>query len=524
MPEWRNQVTRQSKAAKLEIWLPFRHFGFKNKLENPNSGASLFQAYRQGNMGKNLSSANTLMPLANNVILLILIGLSLVAIIATYLTQGPSWDFVAQFLNARSYSTSQFISGAFHLSNYFIVQNNLFYIEIFRPPIESAILAVIMHFVQNPMLFYLIVLFSIFLLSIRFFGRSLNVDTLLVYGLMLNPYFIYLSFTVDSTDILSLSMVLVAIAFLYKKDPMCGAFFALAGLSKYPALIFLPMVILLEKPGKVFMAFALFLLFTIPWLAINYVYFGSPLASYTSSIDITLANPSLPTSISAYPAIIALLIPVAFLAFGLLQFKLKDIKKIIMHLRQDHSYARMLSLFIPLSAICYLILSMHSIQFDQIRFADFIALSAILVSLPILQKGSEKMPTISRNIAIFSLLIMTIATVSNFSAYHQSGNVYGPYNINYNGSVVHMGLDKLSSMGYGGCKVFSNSWVYLVYLNANAYSPFSVNSTNSGTYPLIIFKQIGVSPSFISNLSRYKIAYNGSYYSILLPDNASCVR
>ncbi len=476
-------------------------------------------------MGKNLSYAYRNAPPADTALLLILICLSLAAIITMYLTQGPSWDFAAQFLNSRSYSTSQFISGGFHIFNSFVVQHNLFYIEIFRPPIESAILAILMHVVQNPMLFYLIILFSIFLLSIRFLGRTLNVDMLLIYGLMLNPYFIYLSFTVDSTDILSLSMVLVAIAFLYRKDPICGVFFALAGLSKYPALIFVPMVLLLETPRKVFRALALFLLVTIPWFAINYAYFGSPFASYISSIDLTLTNANLPTSISTYPAILALIVPMAFLVFGLLQFKPRDIKKIVMSLWYDHNYTRILSLFIPLSLLCYLILSMHSILFDQLRFADFIVLATILISLPILQKGSEKRVTFVRNIAIFSVLIMAIATVSTFSSYYSSGNsFYGSYNVNYNESVIHLGLDKINSMGYGNCRILSNSWVYLLYLNASAYSPFSINSTNSREYPLIIFKQIGVSPSFISNLSRYKLAYNNSYYSILLPSNASCVR
>ena len=482
-----------------------------------------FANVRSGKMGKKTGNASS--KGQGRALTSLLILISLVAILTTYMTQGPSWDLISQYLNARSFSTSQFLLGNFHIFNPFVIQHGIFYIEIFRPPIESFALALISLVSQNSILVYLIVLFAIFLLSIRFLARSLEVDMLLIYGLMLNPYFIYLSFTIDSTDILSVSMIMVAIALLYKKDPLCGLFFGIAGLSKYPALIFLPLILLLENRDKVLRSFSLFLLITLPWLIFNYVYFANPLASYLSSIDLTLANSNIPTSISAFPAIASLIMPAVFLVVGMLHFRPAQIKKLLSSSFRSSFYAKILLLFIPLSVLCYLVLSLHSTGFDQTRFADFISLSGILIIIPILQKGSENAVHLTRDVAIASASIMIIAMALNLSAYYNAGTLSaGPYNVISQRSTILAGLETMDSIGYGNCSMVSNSWVYLLYLNASAYSPFSLNATNSLQYPLLIFNQVGVARSLISNIGSYSTAYNGSYYSILLPRNASCAK
>lgn len=280
----------------------------------------------------------------------------------------------------------------------------------------------------------MIVLYLIFALSVWIFSSALKVDKLLSYALMLSPFFIYFSILVNGTEILSVSFLLITLGLLYKKSPLAGLFLGLAALSKYPNLIFLPLLLFSGNRKKIVTAFLLLVLVTIPWLAFNYTFYGNPLYAYLSSVSLNVTSNN-PISIPIVPFLMGLVLPMLFFFVGLAHMKSKNIKEIPIKLKsalKGNRFTKISVAFSCLAILGYFVITLHTDYFGQIRYAYLIYTSASLFVLIILQKEIRGAPKLLRNIAIISFLILVLSFASFYNT--MSRKYLGTVNVNSNTS------------------------------------------------------------------------------------------
>jgi len=459
--------------------------------------------------------------------IIVLIILSLIVIILSYNILGPSWDIIVHYLNARSYLSSRFYQNFTSINiNGWEIQQNTFYIEPLREAMPSIIFIPLILLFHNPIFPYIISLYVIFIISIFVFSNALKFDKILLYSVMLSPFFIYFSLLANGTELLSVSFLLMMLGSLYKKSPLSGVFLGLAALSKYPNLVFLPLLLFMENNKKTVVAYLLFILITIPWLIFNYVFYGNPIYAYTSSISFNITT-SNPISIPVVPFLIGLSIPTAFLLLGLLHKKYINIKDIKDELKSTltHNYFTKISIaFSTLAIIGYVIITLHTDYFGQIRYSYLIYLSSSLFVLIILQKEIKRTPKLLRNITILSFLILLFSFAGFYIITNET--YLGSVNLNHNNSIIQNAVYQLDNLGYQNCRIESNAWVYLIYLNQSAYSPLFLNKTVSSEYPIIIFNlpDLVESSSYVWDAKQSMLVYSNHNFSILLPNGAMCVK
>ncbi len=460
----------------------------------------------------------------------LIIGLAvlfLFILVLSYHFSGPAWDVIVHYLNAKSYLNNRFSQKDFFNIdiNGWEIQQNTFYIEPIRDAMPSAIFVPLILIFHNPILPYTIILYFIFVISIWFFSKALKFDKLLSYCLILSPFFIYFSLLANSAEVLSVSFLLITLGFLYKKSPISGLFLGLAALSKYPNLIFLPLLLFAGNRKKIVAAYSLFILITIPWFAFNYIYYGNPLYAYLGSVSLNVTT-SGPISIPVFPFLIGLFVPLVYLLIGLRdKFKgnLKLFQNEVKTRLMESEFTKIAILFSCLAILGYFIIALHTDYFGQIRYSYLIYTSATLFALIILQKEIKKNPKILKDIVIAAFLLLVISFIV---FYLEAVPYLSKVNVNSNSSVIRSSIFELDSLGYQGCRVESNSWPYLIFLNQSAYSPLFLNNTVATEYPIIIFKlpNLGVNPSYFWNINQSKLVYNGTNFSIFLPKEVTCIK
>lgn len=466
--------------------------------------------------------------LINNILdMKFVIGLSvlfLLILVLSYHFSGPAWDIIVHYLNAKSYLSNRFYQKNFSSIdiNGWEIQQNTFYIEPLREAIPSAIFVPLILIFQNPILPYMIALYIIFILSIWFFSRALKFDKILTYCIMLSPFFIYFSLLVNSTEILSVSFLLITLGFLYKKNPLAGLFLGLAALSKDPNLIFLPLLLFSGNKKRIVAAYSLFVLITVPWLAFNYMIYGNPFYAYLGSVSLNITT-SNSISIPIIPFLVGLFVPVMYLILGLRKKfgNLKSLQSELKTILKNSKFTKISILFSCLAVLAYFIIALHTDFLGQIRYAYLIYTSASLFALIILQNTIRNNTKVLKEIMIFAFLLLIVAF---FAYYYEAAFFMQTINVNSNISFIKSSINELNSMGYKGCRVESNSWPYLIYLNESAYSPLFLNNTVATEYPIIIFSSIGLAPSHFWNINQSKLVYSNSNFSIYLPKDATCIK
>jgi hypothetical protein len=416
----------------------------------------------------------------------------------------------------------RFLSGSFVNNRGWQIQYDTFYIEPYREAIASLIFVPFILLGYHPILGYLIVLYLLFALAIWFFCKSLKFDVLLGYGLMLSPFFVYLSLMVNGTEILSLSLLLIAIGFIFRKSSFAGIFIGAAGLAKYPILIFLPLLLFLGDKKKIAVSYLLFALTTLPWLAFNYIFYGNLLEAYIGSITLNVTNnPSF--SIPIIPILLSFAIPAFVLAVGLLYVKAggRKLKGSIASALRESSFTRFALVFLVLALAAYVVMAKSSGFFDQVRYAYCLYGAGAFFALIILQHEIRSVKNLGKVVALTAIVILSISPVTYYAItrdYSSAGNV------NSRNSTVKASIVELGAMGYANCRVESNAWVYLLYLNVSAYSPLYLNATVASEYPIVVFGSFGISPSYDWNTNGSKLVYEGDGFSVFLPSNVMCVR
>ncbi|MDE1868917.1 MAG: hypothetical protein KGH60_03055 [Candidatus Micrarchaeota archaeon] len=448
-----------------------------------------------------------------------IVAAGLALLLLLYFIQGPAWDLVTHYLNAKGFMSQFFLSKAYAIQGSLTIQNGTTYIEIFRDALSPSIFMLLIPIFSNPILPYLILVYAMFAASILVMARQMRMDYLVSLALFISPYFIMLSLFINSEELLSVIFMLIALGLLYKKHPVAGLFIGLAGLGKETALIFLPMVVFLGGSRKVMAGLALFVAVTAPWLAFNAYFFGSPIASYVAAIDVNVLG-NAPLSVPLIPFLGAIAYPIAILAFGLSILGAKRARAALSaFMRRD--IARLLLVFLVLSVVASTAVSLRKGQFDQLRYGYLIAMAVCVIAAAILDKWSSDRGFVAR-IAMAAIAVAA-ASCLYYLLVTAPGTNSLAYNANNPGSVLSQAKAELASLGYANCRVVSNAWPYMIYEGVGAYAPYSFNSS-VGSYPIVAFGNgYGVPLSSIINLDASKTAYSSNSFSILLPSKAMCV-
>jgi len=487
---------------------------------------------------------------AEAIFTLLLILLAIAALLKTYSTGGIYWDFIAHIFFAKALITQSFYSAL--LSGRLISAINYsdsFYFEYFRAPLMPVLLALLLPLLGSSTATAYI-LFSLLLLTFSLFylSRAMHIELMALIPLFLTPYFLAFLTLLNGTEILTSALLIISTALLVKGKWQSGIVLALAGLAKYPSLVFLPMLLMLKGKAraKAVLAFAIA---TLPWLIFNAYAFGNPLKSYLTgfsefksgtsanfaalmpSLQITFRN-LLPYLVLA-AFLLLLLIFWSFLYFAFLNKKTSRGNKsknkrqltLAKTINNESTQSKIAALLI-LGFIGFLFLAMHGNIDNLPRYGYLIYIGVALGTAYLITQASKE---IGQRIkgeagsgakAFIYLLIFAICTSQLLYLYYSNStsfifNGYGSKNSTITNSVA-----ALKSLGLYNCNVVSNAWVYLLYQGIKAHSPYYYNSTVT-KYAIVAFKSIGVNESLI-NISSVAKIYNYENFSIEIPANYIC--
>lgn len=456
---------------------------------------------------------------------------------SSYFLFGPYWDVIAHHLDGRT--LSNLVNGKI---NPLVVLtgehgNNLsYYFESYRAPVSYLIFAILNPVFKNFLFPYYIILYLILLIGILVLSKELKINRNLLIILFLGPAIIFYWFMGNSEEALGIGFALLAIAYLIKDKPNSGIFFGLSVLGKFPSLILLPMIFLLTTRLKITKAILLEILTLLPLLLFSFVLYGNPISIFLLSFSASTSS-QIPTAIylNSLANIFGYILLIYFVvALFVVLVQKKKVRNLNLRLGFKNRTERIITVLLILALIDFLLTGLYHDSFTQTRYGyllTFASIIAVSYSLNDSVKSSERLQLILVSIGIIIFLGFSIFMFYNLDT-HQVYyyNPSNPISIYQNASNV------LERMGYQGCRIVSNAWIPFLYANVNAYSPFSLpeyykqygykpsNSSmdNGDYYPIVIFKQIGVSPSLILDANSSMIVYNNSAFMILLPRNAIC--
>jgi hypothetical protein len=185
-----------------------------------------------------------------------------------------SWDFSAYVLNARY---------LFYGGSYF---------ELYRAPLMPILIGFFMIFGSIGEYIYIFFSSTLFYISIfklskllkrNFFSEKSNESVLFFFlYFLINGTFVYRYGTLVGTELLSLSFFILFLTY-FLEDKYSGHFLALAFLTRYNFVFFLPLIILRKDYKKIIMDFVLFFICAFPWFLWNFVNYGNWFSSFIDS-------------------------------------------------------------------------------------------------------------------------------------------------------------------------------------------------------------------------------------------------
>ncbi len=462
---------------------------------------------------------------AAKLLFLVLYLLLLADTVRLYAAYGVGWDFIAHYLGGQSILSKAFLQAVHAIGsgvsvNYGIAADRNIYFEAYRAPLSTLAMAALALFLGNGAIAaYLAIVVTLFFVAVLVLSDSLNVDYVILASLMALPYIALLPMRFDSEEMLSLVLVMLALAFQARNKWYSGVFMGLACLSKYTALIFLPLLLLNADRKKIALRYAAVALVTLPWLLFNYAAFANPLFSYVSSIRVSLESSpqSLPSIVALYEMMV-FLVPATALA-AIAAFRNRGRIARLLASGEEHRRLALALAFLALAALEFIILGRHESAFDQARYGYFLyASAAILLSVAIC--AAVKAEPSRRGQRVYRYVLFAFSAASLLGLFIIIGTPALGAGYLSNNPAFAKGAGALRSLGLGNCSVVSNDWVYLRYYGSSAFSPFSSNSSLA-RYPSIIFNGVGVNSSAVALVGiENKYAY--SNFTVYVPRNNSC--
>ncbi|MEM3470053.1 MAG: glycosyltransferase family 87 protein [Thermoproteota archaeon] len=460
---------------------------------------------------------------------LLLLGLIMLAFI--YHVNGPEWDLIAHYLNAKSIANASMLEHAvISTKNLDTIDAAGVYFEDFRAPLSSlVILPFTLFSSEYALLCYVVVVYLLLIWASTYLADALSMNRLITYAAFISPYLLYFGFMINGTEALSAALLLFGLGLIAKKSSYSGILFGMASLAKYPATIFFPLLFLLRKPKKIFYAFLLEAIIVLPWLLFNYVVFGNPLASYINSYKnalvapFELLQPATLLNVFWYPA--------SLFAAGLLLLYLFKPKR---NPKTDNGMFAIKSLdgeivigFFVISIIEFMLIGWHYDVFSQSRFGYLSYFGAALLSAYLLSRIS-KMSGRAYGLGFDAVSLVVagiclIALVGYFYEFYSSLQYYNYalYNTNGAASVFSEAKNELYALGYGNCSIVTNAWVPMKYVGINAYMP-QYYGVNESQYMVVSFQNVYVKPEISGYLNGSKPVFDNKYFEILVPKKLVC--
>lgn len=470
------------------------------------------------------------------VLIMVMFFLAVATTVEIYKVTGFFWDFTVNILDAKAYLTPQF--WAFMFSGHAvanIVTAPTFYSETFRDPLAYWIMTAFVAVNDtSAIVVYQVMVVALLLLALFYYSRTTGASLLLLVLVFFNPFVIVTLFLLDGEEGVSLILMILTIALLIKKRWEMGMVLALAGLAKYPSLIFLPLILFLPTTRKKVLALLGFIVVTLPFLLLNYSAYDNPIEPYIA--EMYFFKIGSPVAASAFylsiSQIFIFLVPAIILLGLFAMARWTMVKQAFGNLRNKissgwlYSAQAILLATIILGAIGWLYLAkspsidstprMGYLLYIGIGLGIGSALSAL--TSPVAEALKRSM--INRRSIATSVLFVIGATVFIyyfiFASQAKAVNTVGsswPGFTNASGT--------LAAHGFANCSVISNAWVYVYYNHVVAYQSYSNNSIVA-RMPGLVYYTAGDSPLSI-NTSRAIAVFNYSEYKLVIPPNATCV-
>ncbi len=472
---------------------------------------------------------------------IILVILPLITIYVLFHFRGPQWDLTAHSLLGKSllnYLTHSAVGAKTAFVGEYL-NNLIYYAEPYRAPLSTPIFALLSIFFAEPVLPYMILVYLGAVAALYKLGRQTGIDTLIIFSAFLNPYVLYFFFVPNGMEGLSIIFVLLALTLLYKKRSISGVFLAMASLAKYPALILLPLVLLLGTKKKIISGLIFEVATISPWLLFNYFVYGNPLYGYEAALSNAVTSGGY-TIVHPFAVLAVIGYPLALCLIGIAAWVSKKKNKAMPHFRNKY---KVFAVFFALSLIGYAFVLPHNDFFTQERFGYLFSTAFIIISASFLTDVLPKKLHIERYIAVAAIMVLVVGLYYTYIT--SSTSVVEYYNSNSPNNVYTQAYSELSLLGFGGCRFISNAWIPMLYQHMNAYSPFIRYSSKTITpivirllahhginytefteeqarYPIVVIEGAGVSPSLIIGLKNSTLSYNTSYIQIYLPKNVTC--
>ncbi len=457
----------------------------------------------------------------DTVLITILIALPILTFYIILSTQGPSWDMTARYLGGKTFLN--FIASGGTVKNAFAgehLNNLVYYFEPYREPLSTPIFAAIDALSQNSILVYMIVTFLAYAAIVLKLGDELGMDRTVALAAMVSFYSVFFFFVPNGGEGLAVIFVLLGILYLLRKSPVAGLFLGIAVLGKYPALILLPMVLLLWNRKKILYAAVLALIPVVLWGLINWALYGVPFYSYFASMSYSNVTTALSyVSLGALLEVVAY--PAVFAGVGIAYILI--LRK---RIKLSFGYSgKVIVAFIVLSFIGYVAILPHNDSFTQARYGFLFAASLMLASALIMDRAVQKYRSLRYLAAALAIAVLLGYAIYSLYVYNTAQLRY--YNPGSNNSVYAHAGDVLQGLGFGSCRFVSNAWIPMLYAGYDAYSPFILYPDMEQLgYPIIIFNYVGVpvnqTAGLAAELNGSRQAYKDSNITVYLPNGARC--
>lgn len=485
---------------------------------------------REGNLVKKSQQKIKAKIVFTYALIIILYAFAFFDALRMYDLGGANWDFVAHWLWAKSLTNYSFYSALFsgHLATA-ILYGNTFYFETLRAPLTGVIMVPFTLLGAGlAMPLYFAFILALLLCSAIYTSKTISANPLVLSLLLFTPYVALFLMLLNGTEIVSVILLIILIAMLISKDWKAGIVLALAGLAKYPNLIFIPLLLFLPK-GKRLKAFVFFLIVTGPWIAFNAIVYHNPVLSYIismSSFSNSAAQGYFPVNIISQSLLLILpeLVPALLvLIVGLLLMyrRKKGLKAQINVLGRkiiswNNLRYKIIISFLALGFFGFLVTSFRGSINDLPRLGYLIYTGIALFIAVSLSDLANRFPSQKKEHLYLLTSLFVISIIMLVTWFPYNGYVF------YGSSSPALGaaVNAMASQGISHCNIISNSWVYLIYLGYKAHFPYYYNYT-SQHYPIVFFTNTGSNQSPI-NFANVSLRINYSNFFIAFPKNYSC--
>ncbi len=352
---------------------------------------------------------------------------------------NTSWDFTVYVSNAK----------------YWAGQSALF--EAIRPPVMPfAILLLGIFGWKTAEYLYIIAASLLFAYSSIAFARAFKVNENVFYLFSLTPLVLFYGL-INGAELPSLAFLELSVVFSLRKSWLAGIFLALACLSRYNLLAFVPLLVLQRNVKTIFQSILAFFIMFVPWFAYNFWEYGNFFTSIADSYAMNFLYRSYliqPVRYEHFVMAAAWLLPLVVWGICLLLRQWKSVlgKGNLLSFAKREWASLMIVAIIILTAYQYAQTPVKSARYLISLAAPIAYFSAISF-----KKLQEKRPHLAKA-AIFAFILFNVVWLGN----QDTSNVY------QTDSGYRTAISALENLSIVDCRTMSNVWPVLHYFGKNA--------------------------------------------------------